>query len=171
MSITMYDASVPVMTHILKAMLVILDKADAHCTAKRIEPAVMLGTRLIPDMFPLSRQVQIACDFAKGAGARLAGIEVPSYPDDEKSFADLKARIAKTIAFLDTIKPAQIAGSEGRDIKMKAGPNDMHFKGQDYLTGFVLPNFYFHATTAYAILRQNGVEIGKFDFLGVPRPA
>jgi len=171
MPISMYDASVPVMKHTLRALSAILDKADAHCAAKKIDPAVMLGTRLIPDMFPLSRQVQITSDLAKGGGARLAGIEVPSYADDEKTFAELKARIAKTIAFLDTIKPEQIVGCEGRDIKMKAGANELQFKGQDYLTGFVLPNFYFHAAIAYAILRQNGLDIGKFDFLGVPRPA
>jgi uncharacterized protein len=171
MPITMYDASVPVLKHTLKALSAILDKADAHCAARKIEPAVMLGMRLFPDMFPLSRQIQIACDFAKGAGARLAGIEVPGYPDDEKTFGELKARISKTIAFLDTIKAEQIVGSEERDVKMKAGPRELEFKGQEYLTGFVLPNFYFHVTTAYSILRTNGVEVGKFDFLGVPRPA
>ena len=171
MTINMYNASVPVLKHTLTALSAILDKGEAHCTAKKIEPSVMLGTRLIPDMLPLIRQVQIACDMAKGGGARLAGVEVPNYSDTETNFAELKARIAKTIAFLDTLKPDQFKGSEERDIKMKAGPQDMHFKGQPYLTGFVLPNVYFHATTAYAILRQNGADIGKFDFLGVPRPA
>ena len=166
MTITMFDASTPVFKRTLTALSAILDKADAYCTARKIDPSVLLATRLFPDMFPLSRQVQIACDFAKGAGARLAGIEVPSYADDEKTFTDLKARINKTIAFLDSIKAEQIVGSEGRQIKMKAGPRELEFKGQDYLMGFVLPNFYFHATTAYDILRANGLEIGKPDFLG-----
>lgn len=171
MPITMYDASVPAFKRTLTALSGILDKADAYCEARKIDPAVLLQTRLFPDMLPLARQVQISCDFAKGAGARLAGIEVPSYADDEKTFSELKARIAKTIAFLDGIKAEQIVGSEGRQVKMKAGPRELEFTGQDYLIGFVLPNFYFHAATAYDILRNNGLEIGKYDFLGVPRPA
>ena len=166
MPITMYDASIPAIKRTLTALSSILDKADAHCKGKKIDVAVLLGMRLFPDMFPLSRQVQIACDFAKGAGARLAGMEVPSYADEERSFGDLKARIAKTIAFLDTIPAGQIVGSEGRHIKMKAGPRELEFTGQEYLTAFVLPNFYFHAATAYNILRSNGLEIGKTDFLG-----
>lgn len=170
MTLSMYQASVPVFQHTLTALSAILDKADAHATAKKIDPAVLLGTRLTPDMWPLMRQVQVACDFAKGAGARLAGIDVPSYSDTESSFADLKARIAKTQAFLATLKPAQIDGSEGRAFKMKVGPTEMDFVGQPYLLSFALPNFYFHATTAYAILRASGVDVGKFDFLGVKRP-
>ena len=171
MTISMYQASVPVFTHMLTALAAVLDKADAHGAAKKIDPTVLPGTRLCPDMFPLSRQVQIACDFAKGTAARLAGVEVPSYGDTEKTFPELKERIAKTIAFLATFKPAQIDGSEEREISLKVGPREMHFKGLDYLVGFSLPNFYFHVTTAYAIARASGVELGKMDYLGMPRPA
>ena len=166
MTLSMYQASVPAMLHTLSALSAILDKAEAHCAAKKIDPAVMLGARLYPDMFTMTRQVQIVCDFAKGASARLAGMDVPSWPDNEATFADVKARIAKTTGFVKAIKPASIDGSEGRDISLKVGGQEMAFKGQDYLTGFVLPNFYFHAATAYGILRHNGVELGKRDFLG-----
>jgi len=171
MTLSMYDASIPAFRHTLQALSAILDKAEAFATAKKVEPAVLLGTRLAPDMFPLSRQVQITCDFAKGAGARLAGIENPSFADTEKTIPELKERIAKTIAFLDGVKPEALSGSATRDISLKVGPQEMHFKGQAYLLGFVLPNFYFHATAAYAILRANGVELGKGDFLGMQRPA
>ena len=171
MTISMYQASVPVFTHMLTALSVVLDKADAHCTAKKIDPAVLPGTRLCPDMFTLARQVQIACDFAKGTGARLAGVEVPGFADTEKTFPELKERIAKTIAFLGTLKASQIDGSEEREISIKVGPQEMHFKGLPYLTGFSLPNFYFHVTMAYAIARANGVELGKMDYMGMPRPA
>ncbi len=166
MSITMYQASVPAFTQILKALSGVLDKAEAHCTAKKIDPAVMIGTRLIADMFPLTRQVQIACDFAKGITARLAGVEVPSWEDTEKSIPELKARIAKTIAFVEGFKPGQIDGSEGRDIAIKIGGNPVTFKGQPYLVQFGMPNFYFHTMAAYSILRANGVDIGKRDFMG-----
>lgn len=167
MSISMYQASMPGMLHTLSALSSILDKAEAYCAAKKIEPAVMTSTRLVPDMFPLSRQIQIACDFPKGAAARLSGQEVPSWPDTETTFGELKARIARTIEFVKSIPPASIDGSENRDIKMKVGGQDMEFKGQAYLTHFVLPNFYFHSATAYAILRSSGVGIGKRDFLGM----
>ena len=170
MTLSMYQASIPAFQPMLTALAAVLDKAEAHATAKKIDPAVLLGTRLAPDMFPLSRQIQIACDFAKGTGARLAGIENPSWADTEKTFAELRERIAKTLAFLASITPAQIDGSEGRDITMKVGPQEMHFKGQPYLINFALPNFYFHATSAYAILRANGVDLGKSDFLGMKRP-
>ena len=166
MTLSMYQASVPAMLHTLSALSAILDKAEAHCAAKKIDPAVILGARLYPVMFTMTRQVQIVCDFAKGASARLSGLDVPSWPDNEATFADVKARIAKTVDFVKAIKPASIDGSEGRDISMKVGGQDMKFKGHDYLTGFVLPNFYFHAATAYGILRHNGVELGKRDFLG-----
>ncbi len=166
MTLSMYQASVPAMLHTLAALTAILDKAEAHCAAKKIDPAVLLGARLYPDMFALTRQVLIVCDFAKGTSARLAGIDVPSWPDNEVSFADVKARIAKTVEFVKAIKPASIEGSEARDITMKVGGQEMKWKGQDYLTGFALPNFYFHAATAYGILRHNGVELGKRDFLG-----
>ena len=171
MTISMYQASVPVFTQTLTALSAVLAKADAHAANKKIAPGVLPGTRLCPDMFPLARQVQIACDFAKGTCARLAGVEVPSYADTETTFAELRERIAKTIAFIATIPAAQIDGSEDRDISLKVGPQDMHFKGLPYLVSFSLPNFYFHATTAYAILRANGVELGKMDFLGMSRPS
>ncbi len=167
MTISMYQASVPAFTHSLTALASVLDKAEAYCTAKKIDPSVLLGSRLIADMFPLSRQVQIACDFAKGAAARLAGVDVPSWPDDEKTFADLKARIKKTTDFVNSFKAAQIDGSETRGmqgIKMRGQP--VKIDGQNYLNHFVLPNFYFHITTAYAILRSNGVDLGKGDFMG-----
>jgi uncharacterized protein len=154
------------MLHTLGNLSAILDKAEAHCAAKKIDPAVLAGARLFPDMFPFSRQVQIACDFAKGSAARLAGVDVPNWPDSEVTFADLKGRIAKTVEFVKGIPAAKIDGSEDRDIKMKVGGQEMEFKGQPYLTHFVLPNFYFHAATAYAILRKSGVELGKRDFLG-----
>jgi uncharacterized protein len=169
MSITMYQAAVPGFAQTLKALSGMLDKAEAHCTAKKIDPSAMTGARLIADMFPLARQVQIACDFAKGVTARLAGAEVPSWEDNEKTIADLKARIAKTIAFVEGFKPAQIDGSEGRDIVIKIAGNPVTFKGQPYLLHFGLPNFYFHTAAAYSILRANGVDIGKRDFMG-PMP-
>jgi uncharacterized protein len=167
MPISMYQASVPVFQRTLGALDKILDKAAAYAEERKIDPAVLVGARLYPDMFPLSRQVQIATDHAKGASARLAGLPVPSFEDAEKSFPELKARIAKTLAFIATVKPEQIDGSEGRDITLKAGPRELSFKGQEYLLFFALPNFYFHATTAFGILRHNGVPIGKLDFLGV----
>jgi uncharacterized protein len=169
MSLSMYQASVPVFIMSLKAMSGILDKAEAHCTAKKIDPAVMLGLRLTPDMFAFTRQLQIATDFAKGATARLAGAEPPAYEDSEKSFADLKARIQKTIDFMTALKPAQIDGSEGRDVTIKIAGNPVTFKGQHYLMHFAIPNFYFHLTTAYALLRANGVDVGKGDFLAGSR--
>jgi uncharacterized protein len=166
MPISMYQASVPVFQRTLGALDKILDKAAAYAEERKIDPAVLVGARLYPDMFPLSRQVQIATDHAKGASARLAGLPVPSFEDAERSFPELKARIAKTLAFIATVKPEQIDGSEGRDITLKAGPRELSFKGQEYLLFFALPNFYFHATTAYDILRSKGVPLGKRDFLG-----
>jgi hypothetical protein len=165
MPITMYASSVPVFERRLKALDAILDKAAAYAEARKIDPAVLVGARLYPDMFALARQVQIATDHAKGAGARLAGLPVPSYEDSEKTFAELKARIAKTLVFLATLEPEQINGSEARDIKVRAGPREYEFKGEDYLLNFALPNFYFHMSMAYAILRHNGVELGKQDYL------
>lgn len=166
MSLSMYQASVPVFAQVLTALAKVLDKAEAHAAARKIDPAVLLGCRLAPDMFPLSRQVQTACDMAKGAAARLAGVEVPSWPDNETTFAGLKDRIGKTVGFVQSFKPAQIDGSEEREVTLKLGGNSVTFTGQAYLVHFVLPNFYFHATAAYAILRHNGVELGKRDFLG-----
>lgn len=166
MSLSMYQASVPLFVQILTALSKVLDKAEAHAAAKKIDPAVLLGCRLAPDMYPLTRQVQTMCDMAKGAAARLAGIEVPSWPDNENTFAGLKDRIRKTLDFVQSFKPAQIDGSEAREVAMKIGGNPVSFKGQPYLVHFVLPNFFFHAAAAYAILRHNGVELGKRDFLG-----
>jgi hypothetical protein len=166
MPLSMYQASVPVFQRTLGALDKVLDKAAAYAEERKIDPAVLVGARLYPDMFPMSRQVQIATDHAKGASARLAGVPVPSFEDAEKTFPELKARIAKVLAFIATVKPEQIDGSEGRDITLKAGPRELSFKGQEYLLFFALPNFYFHTTTAFGILRHNGVPIGKLDFLG-----
>ena len=162
----MYDHSIPVFVKMLTNLSAILDKAAAHCEAKKIDPAALLGFRLYPDMLPLTRQVQIAADQAKGGAARLSGQEVPKYEDVEKTFAELKARLAKTIAFVQSVKPEQVADSAGREIKMQIGPNAVTFKGEWYLKHFVLPNLYFHVTTAYNILRHNGVELGKRDYIG-----
>ena len=161
----MYDASVPVFTHFLRSLSVILKKAEAHCAAKKIDPAVILNARLFPDMFALTRQVQIASDAAKGAGARLAGIAVPSWPDEEKSLDELQARISRTIEFLGGLKPEQFDGAESREISLKAGGRELNFTGFAYLETWAKPNFYFHVTTAYAILRHNGVDVGKLDYL------
>ncbi len=160
-----YETSVPYFVHFLNSLSAILKKAEAHCAARKIDPAVMLNMRLYPDMFALTRQVQIASDSAKGAGARLAGIAVPSFPDDEKSFAELQARIAKTIDFLNTLTKEQFADAASRAVSFKAGGREMNFTGQDYLERWAKPNFYFHITAAYAILRHCGVEIGKPDYL------
>jgi hypothetical protein len=166
MPISMYQASVPAFLQTLNALSAILDKAEAFATERKIDPAVLLGYRLAPDMFPLARQVQIATDQAKGCCARLAGVEIPKYADDETSFADLRARIARTLEFVQGFKAGDIDGSEERDIAITAGTRELRFKGQQYLVSFVLPNFYFHATTAYVILRHCGLPIGKRDFLG-----
>jgi hypothetical protein len=168
MPLSMYQASVPLFRQTLSALSGILDKAAAHAAARKIEPQALLGARLYPDMFPFARQVQLTTDFAKGASARLAGVEIPKYEDTEASFDELKARIAKTLDFIKGLKPAQIDGSEEREIVLTIAGQPMNFKGQGYLTGFALPNFYFHATTAYDILRHSGLEIGKRDFIGTP---
>ena len=167
MTISMYRASVPAFQNMLKALGGVLQKANAHAAAKKIDASVLLGMRLAPDMFALTRQVQIACDFAKGCAARLAGVEVPKYDDGEASFDDLAARIAKTLAFIDTLPREQIEASATRPITLTIGGKDMHFDGLTYLLDFVLPNFYFHLTTAYDILRHAGVELGKRDFMGM----
>jgi len=166
MSFSMYQAAVPAFVQILNNLSAILDKAEAHCTAKNIAPEALLQFRLYPDMFPLVRQVQIATDMSKGAMARLAGVEVPSYADTETGFADLKARLAKTVDFIKSFKPEQLDGSETRTITLKLRTGERSFPGDVYLINYVFPNFYFHATTTYAILRHCGVEIGKMDFLG-----
>jgi uncharacterized protein len=164
--IAMYDASITPLKRALNNLSQILKKGEAHADAKSIEHAVLLNGRLFPDMYPLIHQVQIATDMSKGAAARLAGLEVPSYEDNETSFAELQARIAKTIAFIETVTPEQLKGSASRDITITVRKTDMHFTGDAYLLNWVMPNVYFHITTAYNILRHNGVELGKPDFLG-----
>jgi uncharacterized protein len=166
MSLSMYQASIPALVQMLNNLSAILDKAEAHAQDRKIEPEVLLNYRLAPDMLPFIRQIQIAADLAKGAAARLAGVEVPKHDDTEKTFADLKARITNTVAFVQSIQPTHIDGSEGREINLTLGEHKMNFKGQPYLVHFVLPNFYFHCTTAYDILRLCGVELGKRDFIG-----
>ncbi len=168
MTISMYQASAPRLANMLRNLDAILAKAQAHATAKKIDPAVLLGARLFPDMLPFVKQVQIATDHAKGCVARLAGVEVPKFADTEQSFEELRARIAAIISFVESFSAAQIDGSEERDIALKAGGQDMSFKGQAYLLGYAMPNFYFHLVTAYNILRHNGVEIGKRDYIGTP---
>jgi uncharacterized protein len=168
MTISMHQVSVPALERTLENLKGILDKAAAHAEARKIDPAVLLQSRLFPDMFPLLRQVQIAGDFAKGIAARLAGQEVPKYEDTETTIEQLKARIDKVLTFVRAIPPAAIDGSEEREIVLTMRGNTVTLKGQAYLINIGLPNFYFHATTAYAILRHNGVEIGKADFLGAP---
>jgi uncharacterized protein len=163
---SLYQVSIPVFIRILTNLSALLDKGAAHAEAKKYDPSVLVNARLAPDMFPLARQIQVASDSAKGLAARLAGVEVPSWPDDEKTIADLQARIAKTIDYLKGFKPEQIDGQEDRTVTMKAGPNEYSFKGIDFLLGFAIPNLFFHVTTAYNILRHNGVEVGKMDFLG-----
>ena len=163
----MSNASIPVFEISLNALSVLLDKAEAYAEAKKIDPTALLNTRLFPDMFTFTRQVQSACDQAKNGGARLAGIDPPRYEDTEKTIPELKARIAKTVAFVKTLDAKKIDASADREITFPLGPtNKGHMKGADYLNHFVLPNFYFHATTAYDILRHCGVEIGKRDFFG-----
>ena len=162
----MYQASAPRFAHTLKNLAAILEKAKAHAAAKKFDEQVMTSLRLYPDMFALARQVQIACDTAKGAVARLAGVEIPKHEDTEKTFDELQARIAKTLAFIATVKAAQIDGTEDREIVLKLQGKDVAVKGLPYLLGRAWPNFYFHVTTAYNILRHNGVELGKGDFIG-----
>jgi len=166
MSITMYEASVPVLSRGLSNLQAILGKAEAHATAKKIDQSVLINSRLYPDMLPLARQIYIATDTAKGCAARLSGVEPPKYEDVEVTFADLSARIQKTIDYLATFSPAQIDGSEERTITLQMRSGPLIFPGMAYLLHFVLPNFFFHTTTAYDILRHCGVEIGKADFLG-----
>lgn len=157
---------VPALIHSLTAMSKILDKAEAFAEAKKMKPDVIPQLRLIADMLPLWRQITIACDHAKGMSARLAGVEVPGFADTESTVAELKDRIAKTIAFISTIPAEAFADADGRTISVKAGPRELSFSAPQYYGSYAIPNFYFHLTTAYAILRSNGVEIGKSDFLG-----
>lgn len=166
MSLSLHDVSIPPLSLGLTNLSAILDKAAAHAESKKIDAKVLPDARLIADMFPLKRQVQIACDTAKGAAARLAGVEIPKHEDTESTIAELKERIAKTLAFIASIKAEQVNAGEGREIVLQFPRQTLKFSGRDYLMKFVFPNFYFHLTTAYAILRKNGVEVGKNDFLG-----
>lgn len=165
MPLSMYEASLPQFIHMLKGLSAVLDKAAAFAEAKKFNSEILVNARLAPDMYPLARQVHIATDLVKGCAARLSGSEVPSYTDTEFTIPELKARIAKTVAFVEGFAPAQFEGSEDRKVTLKLGGEDVTFQGRDYLFTFVIPNFYFHVTTAYAILRHNGLEIGKRDYL------
>jgi hypothetical protein len=166
MSVSVYDASVGVYSRLLTNLESILDKAAAWAAERKIDPNALLHARLAPDMYPLVKQVQITTDMAKGTVSRLAAAEPPKYEDNEASFADLKARVAKTRAYLATLKPEQFNGAETRAIKLQLGPNTFDFVGKDYLLGFGTPNVYFHYTMVYAILRHNGLAIGKRDYVG-----
>jgi uncharacterized protein len=169
MSITMHSASVPVFVRMLSNLGHWLDKAETHAQAKKFETTVYLSARLAPDMLPFTKQIQIACDGAKFAVARLAGVESPKFEDNETSFAELRERVRKTIDYVQSVPAAQIDGSEAKDIVIPRRDGSMTMKGEVYLKHYVLPNFYFHLTTAYALLRHNGVELGKTDFLGAPK--
>ena len=163
--------SVPVFKQLLNSLSAILIKAEAYATEKKFEPTVLLNARLYPDMFPLIRQVQVAADFAKSVSARLAGIEAPVYEDNEQTFADLQARISKTLLFIESLAPKQFEGSEMREIVLRPGtPKEKKLLGHNYLTNYGLPQFFFHVTTADAILRHNGLEVGKGDFKGTFKP-
>ncbi|MFM0127088.1 DUF1993 domain-containing protein [Paraburkholderia sediminicola] len=167
MTSSIYSASVPVFKQMLTALSDVLKKAEAHATERNIEPNALLQARLFPDMFPLVRQVQIAADFTKGVSSRLAGVEVPSWPDTEVTFTDLQALIAKALAHLGTLDATQFDGSENKEIVLRPGtPKEKKLVGSTYLQNYGLPQFFFHVTTAYAILRHNGVEIGKRDYMG-----
>lgn len=162
----MYQASVPAFLQMFRALSAILEKAEADAGARKIDPAVLVNYRLAPDMLPLASQVRIASDFAKGCVARLAGTEIPKFEDNERTLAELRERIARTVRFIEGVGPADIDGSEEREISLTVGGEEMHFRGQAYLVHFVMPNFYFHVTTAYDILRHCGLKIGKRDFMG-----
>lgn len=166
MSLSMYQAFIPPAIRALSNLAAFLDKIATHAETRKIDPAVFVNARLFPDMLPLVKQVQIASDTVKGGAARLAGQEPPKYEDNETSFPELQARIQKTINYLQSFTSEQIDGSEDKAITLAMRSGELHFKGQDYLTTYVLPNLYFHVTTAYAIARSNGVELGKRDFLG-----
>lgn len=166
MTISMYEASIPVFVQMLGNLKALLEKGAAHAAARKFDPAILVNSRLAPDMFPLSRQIQIASDAAKGAAARLSGTEAPKFEDNETTLPELIARIDKTVDYLKSFRPAQIDGSEERSIVVKTSRRDFSFTGLAYLRYWALPNFFFHVTTAYNLLRHNGVEIGKADFLG-----
>lgn len=166
MTLSMYQASVPVFLRALNNLQHVLRKGEAHAEARKYEPSLLLHSRLIPDMLPLTRQVQIACDMAKNGCARLAGVEPLKFEDNESSFDELHKRIERTIEYIKGFKPDQIDGSETREVMLKTRTGEQHFEGQGYLLHFVIPNLFFHCTTAYAILRQAGTDLGKTDFIG-----
>lgn len=168
MSVGMFQLVVPSTLRTLTNLRAILAKAAAHCETRKIDPLVLTRYRLFPDMLPLTFQIQVACDIPKGAIARLAGVEAPKLEDKEQSFGELQERIDKTISFIQTVSASQVDGTETKPITLKTPRGDLNFEGLSYVQGFVLPNLYFHATTAYNILRHNGVELGKMDFLGKP---
>ena len=167
--LSMFDATISPLTRSLKNLSHILQKGEEHADTKKIEHSVILNARLFPDMYPLTRQVQIATDMSKGAAARLAGVEIPKYEDTEATFAELQARINKTLAFIETIQSEQLTDAETREITVTVRKVDLKFSGQDYLLKWVMPNVHFHVVTAYNILRHNGVELGKQDFLRINR--
>ena len=163
---SLYDNTAGVLIHNMKALSKILAKAEKHCEGRKIDKAVMLGMRLAPDMFNMTRQVQLVTDFAKGCGARLAGVAIPSYADDETTFEGLQARIAKCVGFLEGLDKSTFAGADSREVSVKISGKEIPMTGQVYINAYAMPHFYFHMTTAYNILRHNGVELGKGDFLG-----
>jgi hypothetical protein len=165
-TISIYDISIPVLTRGLTNLSSILDKAAAHAAARKFDPAALAQARLFPDMFPLTRQVQITCDTAKGAAGRLAGIDIPKHEDTETTLDELKQRIAKTLDFVKSVKAEQMKGAESKTIELKFPNRTITFTGLSYLVYFVLPNFFFHESMTYALLRSSGVEVGKMDFLG-----
>ena len=166
MTISMYQASVPTIVRALNNLAAVLEKADQHATAKKIEPAAFVNARLFPDMFALAKQVQLAADISKGGTARLAQVDPPAFEDNETTFPQLVERVRKTVAFLETLKPEQIDGSEARTVTWQTRSATKSMQGMPYLLNHVLPNVFFHTATAYDILRHNGVELGKQDFLG-----
>jgi len=169
MSITMHSASVPIFVRMLSNLTTWLDKAEAHAAAKKFDPSVYLGTRLAPDMLPFTKQIQIACDTVKFCVARLAGVEAPKFDDTETTLAELRERVNATIAYVKSVPAAQIDGSEDKEITIPRRDGSMVMKGEAYLKHYVLPNMFFHLTTAYALLRHNGVDLGKVDYLGAPK--
>jgi uncharacterized protein len=169
MTISMYQASVPSLIRSLNNLVSILEKGAAHAEARQIDPTILINSRLYPDMFPLVKQIQIASDVARKGAARLAGLEAPSFEDNETSFPELIARLEKTTSYLETLTPEQIDGSEEKSITLPVGKDTMTFEGLPYLLYFILPNVYFHVTTTYDILRHCGVELGKGDYLGKPQ--
>lgn len=166
MTVSMYQISVPVFARMLNNLVAILEKAAAHCEERKIDPAALINYRFYPDMFPFSKQIQIATDAAKNGSAYLAGVEPPKSENAEQTFADLISRVQKTIDFVNGFKPEQIDGSEEKEVNIKRGETTVTYKGQEYILNRVLPNFFFHITTAYDMLRHNGVELGKKDYLG-----